>query len=296
MSIKYRMADKLNDSEISKSNPVRLLDLNKYLLSDKQINDPQLRKWTKELIYKFTKNNLYNKEYKNTVNKNVYTLPLNTQLSNYGARHFVMKEQCQLNPKEIDELRAEAKDIHSPYWYGMISTCHHSGHITLKIANMLFPDVKWKLVKTPNHTFVSNMSDDNIKKLFGNDYTMDNLMKTNKNVYNKGFKDRLDEIENLIIDKADFDKSAPMIIDILLTNKKMFLDLVTFIPKMFIRIYPSSSEYIRSEYLKSKNVEEIPLTKKARNIIMKIKKTIYNTFTQKNKTRKIYKRLNHNII
>ena len=284
------MANKLNNSEINKSNPIRLLDLNNYPLSDEQINNPQLRKWTKEIISQFTKSGLYNKEYKNTVKKNVYNLPLNKKLSKYGARHFIMKEQCQLSPKEIDELRAEAKDIHSPYWYGMISTCHHSGHITLKIAKMLFPTVNWKLVKTPGHSFVINISDDKIKKLFGNDYTLYNLSKIDKNVYLNAVKERVSELEKIMIDKAKFDESAPMIIDILVTEKKMFLDLAAYTPKNYIHIIKNSPENIRKY---STNVEQIPITTIVKESLMKIKNQIYNTFTMKNNNKKNYNKKNN---
>ncbi len=231
---------------ISTENPIRLLDLNKYPLNDEQIKDKYLQKWTKEVIYTFTPNELYNSQYKNTVTRNVYNIPTNRKFTNYGARHFVMKQQCALFNDEIEELRKEAKNKYSPYWYGMISTCRHSAHISLRIAQMLFPASKWSIVNAPHHTFVTNVDLTTIETFF------------RTHSYNEAMP--------MMIDHAEYDIDAPMIVDILITNKSIFLGLLLVHRTAFNRFvsirlpYEShiSSKNYRKRMVHNTNIYKVP--------------------------------------
>lgn len=255
-------------NNISETNPIRLIDLNRYPLSEEDIHDKDLIKWTKEIIHTFTRGNESYTHFKNTVNKNVYTLPLNNKFSKYGARHFVMKDVCLLNDKEIDKLRKEATSIYSPYWYGMLSTCHHSGHISLRIAQLLFPNVKWRIIETVGHTFVTNMSVYSILTTFSDispySSSVDNMFvnKLDKNNNIQTEKEKIKEVNKLldkiIIDKAEFDESAPMIIDILITDKKSFLELVGRTPYRYIRQH-SNTRTRRNRLIFTGNIKETPI-------------------------------------
>ena len=231
---------------ISTENPIRLLDLNKYPLTEEQVNDKHLQKWTKEIIYTFTPNELYNSQYKNTVTRNVYNLPTNRKFTNYGARHFVMKQQCALFNDEIEELRKEAKSKYSPYWYGMISTCRHSAHISLRIAQMLFPASKWSIVNAPHHTFVTNVDLTTIETFF------------RTHSYNEAMP--------MMIDRAEYDIDAPMIVDILITKKSTFLGLLLVHRTAFNRFvsirlpyksHNSSKDY-RKRMVHNTNIYKVP--------------------------------------
>ncbi len=194
---------------ISPENPIRLLDLNKYPLNDEQIQDKQLKKWTHEVLYEYTPNSNYKNSFKNTVKRKVYNLPVNKKLSNYGARHFA-PIYCGYTRKQIDDIRKEAINKYSPYWYGMLTTCHSSAHIVLKIAQMLFPESKWIIVSSLWHSYVTNIDMVTLKTLF--------------TTHSKK------ELDPLMIDHADYDVNAPMIVDILITNKNDFLNLVALVP------------------------------------------------------------------
>jgi hypothetical protein len=236
-----------NPETILDSNPIRLLNLNKYRLTEEQTQDEELVRWTKEVIGEFTTLRMY-PQFRQTVNPFVYALPTSMKLKKYGARHFVMKEQCAMNDEEIAKLRAEAPNKYSPYWYGMISTCHHSGHIGLKIAQMLFPSVKWRIVQTMSHTFVTNMSLDNIKNTFSNNSGLSRELNEGikRNSIQK-LKERIASfvsiMQDYIVDNAEFDESAPMIIDILATDKQTFLNLVSISSAKYIQSYNSPQEF-----------------------------------------------------
>ncbi len=253
---------------ISTENPIRLLDMNKYPLNDKQIQDKQLKTWTQEVLYTFTPNSLYNQEYKNTVTRNIYNLPANRKLANYGARHFVMKEQCGLNEKEIEELRKEAINQYSPYWYGMISTCHFSAHITLKIAQMLFPESKWKIINISfHHSFVTNIDVTTLQNFFTTHSYYDALP--------------------FMIDHATYDINAPMIIDILVTTKSTFLGLIVPTSNSFGRFihqpyktYNIPKNY-RKKLISDEDIQKIP---KTWNIRKKVKNTSRNITVKNNKS------------
>jgi hypothetical protein len=268
--------------DVSKEHPVRLLDLNQNLLSEKDIQDKDLIKWTKEIIHTFTGKSKSFNNFKNTVSRRNYNLPPGAKLSTFGARHFVMKEQCALTDEEIEELRKEAKSPYSPYWYGMISTCHFSGHITLKIAQMLYPEVKWRLIITMGHTFVTNISDDAIVLLFSDisPYTKD-IIKNFSSVYypfgsNEQIKQTkekkqkmLNALSHLMVDKASFDPSEPMIFDILVTNKDMFLGLTAGTPLRWIKINDKSVNEYRKSLIRNGNLHTVSLFQTARNYFYK---------------------------
>jgi hypothetical protein len=243
------------EDEILDKNPIRLLDLNRYPLTEEQTKDPELVQWTKEIIKTFTSDLRMYPEFRKTVNPFVYLLPSSTKLSKYGARHFVMAGQCALTKEEIKKLRAEAPNKYSPYWYGMISTCHHSGHITLKLARMLFPGVNWHIVQTLGHTFVTNMSVDNIANTFSNNSFLSKSINTEK--LSTPRKERIQEFVSIMgrymIDKAEFDPSAPMIFDILATDKEMFLGLVSRTSKRYITMTNSPTEF-RQELVNVGNI------------------------------------------
>ncbi len=262
---------------ISIENPIRLLDLNKYPLNNEQVQNKQLKKWTQEVLYKFTPNSIYNSEYKNTVTRNIYNLPANRKLANYGARYFVMKQQCGLNEKEIEELRKEAINHYSPYWYGMISTCHYSAHITLKIAQLLFPESKWKIVNILfHHSFVTNIDVTTLQTFFTTHSYYDALP--------------------FMIDHATYDINAPMIIDILITTKSLFLGLIVPPSNYFSRFlyrpyktYNESKKY-RKNRIYDKDIIKIPKAKEKN-----IQEIVNNNHNNRSRNTTLNNKKNHKV-
>lgn len=273
---------------ITEENPIRLLDLNKYPLSEEQANDKELVQWTKEIIHTFTTNTTGYSNFKNTVEKNVFELPVGAKLKKYGARYFVMKEQCAMTDEEITKLRKEAPNKYSPYWYGMISTCHFSGHITLKIAQMLFPLETWNIISTFSHTFVTNLTRSNIIAIFGDTssfakevnatfqqkYKNTGAMPPSRWSVEYGAEMRMKnkEVAKLlspyIADRAEYKKASPMIIDLLATDKDTFLELVARAKSTSITEYNSAINY-RKSLTSVGNIRKIPITMKLRNYFYK---------------------------
>jgi hypothetical protein len=273
---------------ITEENLIRLLDLNKYHLNEEQTKDKELLEWTQEILYTFTSNSSKYSNFKNTVKKNVYKLPVGAKLSKYGARHFVMKEQCAMTDEEISKLREEAVNKYSPYWYGMISTCHFSGHITLKIAQMLFPLESWSIISTAGHTFVTNLTRNSIINIFSD---ISPFAKEVDKIYEDKYmepgvsrprflseewraekKERIKEVSKLlnpyIVDKAEYKEASPMIIDLLATDKETFLGLVARASSKYLQSYTTAKAF-RNSLVKTGNIRKVPLTMKVRNYFYK---------------------------